>query len=98
MSQAAQVFIDHLNLSLPSEFQGRANAIAREAVRQLGTLNLDRSATIGSLNVPPIMLQGGESDQVIARRVAGAIRRQLLSPGAGVVSPRPLGGGASHAD
>lgn len=98
MSQPAALLIDRLNLSLPAEFQARSNAIARETVSQLGGLNVDRDVRIASLNVPPLSLAGGESDRVIGRRIAGAIRRQLLSPGAGVVRPVETNGVKRNAD
>jgi len=92
------LWIDILNLTLPSGFEARANTIARETVRQLQAVNLHRSAQFASLTLPPVTLHGGESDGVIARRIAAAIAQQITSPAAGVARPAITGGGDRHAD
>ena len=80
MSQHTQLFIDTLNLNLPSGFEERSNAIARETVRQLSHLSVVQSQQIATLNVPKIKLYGGEANGVIARRIAHAIQKQISEP------------------
>ncbi len=80
MSQNTQLFIDTLNLNLPSGFEERSNAIARETVRQLSHLSVAQSQQITTLNVPKIKLHGGEANGVIARRIAQAIQKQINAP------------------
>jgi len=80
VSQRTQLFIDTLNLNLPSGFEGRSNAIAHETVRQLSDLSVAQSQQIATLNVPNIKLYGGEANSVIARRIVRAIQKQINAP------------------
>lgn len=80
MSQSTQLFIDTLNLSLPPGFEGRSNAIARETVRQLSSLQASQTLQLSVLNIPKITLYGGEANGVIARRIAHAIHKQINTP------------------
>ena len=77
MKNAATISIDNLNIKLPPGFGRRANTIARATARQLAQLPIRDGARLGSIAVPRIVLQGGETDTVIARRVARAIHRQI---------------------
>ena len=71
--------IDQLNLRLPAGYAHRADAIARETARQLSRLPLPfgADARLDSLGVPPVRIRGGESNRVIARRIAHGIHDQL---------------------
>jgi len=77
MNKPAAVAIDSLNIKLPPGFGRRANAIARGTARQLARLPVEDSIQLATLTVPRITIQGGETDTVIARRIARAIHRQI---------------------
>jgi len=77
MSNNAKISIENLNIKLPPGFGRRADTIARATARQLAQLPIRTSARLASITVPSIVLQGGETDTVIARRVARAIHRQI---------------------
>ncbi len=94
MGQNTQLFIDKFNLNLPSGFEGRSNAIARETVRQLSNLSVKQSQRIETLNVPKIKLYGGEANSVIACRIVRAIQKQINASQVASLSKR----GHSHAD
>ncbi|MCF6324891.1 MAG: hypothetical protein L3J89_11315 [Gammaproteobacteria bacterium] len=98
MSHHTPLLIDTLNLNLPSGFEGRANAIARETVHYLGGLSVSQSAQLASLNLPSIKISGGEANGVIARRIALAIQRQVNLPTAGVARAATVGRPVNHAD
>ncbi len=83
--------IDTLNLHLPGGFAHRADAIARQVGRELARLALDRRVELARLDLPRIMLQGGETNFVIARRIAHAIRREIVAEDSGEVQ-RDAGG------
>lgn len=87
MNGNTQLFIETLNLNLPSGFESRADSIARETVRQLASLSVNHSAQLASLDLPTLKLSGGETNRAIARRIAHAIQRQVNSPSAGVSRP-----------
>lgn len=89
MRERSQLHIDALNIRLPAGFGGRAEAIARAAAGELARLPVTRSATLGEISVPTIVIAGGETDAVIARRIARAIHGQVTA------STRQ---GGSHAD
>ena len=76
MKQRPEVLIDTLNIKLPPGFEHRAEAIARETARQLARLPVVRSAELASLSLPVVAVTGGETNTLIARRIAGAIHRQ----------------------
>ncbi len=69
--------IDRLNLRLPASLGKRADRIARDAVRQLRRLRIDRSLALTTLDIAPIQIGGGETDAVIAGRIADGIGRAL---------------------
>ncbi len=77
MNKPAKLTIDNLNIKLPPGFGRRANAIARATARQLAHIPIRTSARLANIAVPRVVLQGGETDSVIARRVARAIHRQI---------------------
>lgn len=77
MNDTAKISIDNLNIKLPPGFGRRADTIARATARQLAQLPIRTNARMASITVPSIVLQGGETDTVIARRVARAIHRQI---------------------
>ena len=77
MSHNHQLWIDTLNLRLPSGLEGRANGIALQVATHLSKLSLIRSGKFASINVPMIRLHGGEADGVIAHRIAQAIQAQV---------------------
>lgn len=69
--------IDTLNLRLPADYHHRAEFIAREVGQALSRLPLRRDVQLPALSVPSVQVHGGESDRVIAQRIAQAIHRQL---------------------
>ncbi|MCB1948925.1 hypothetical protein [Nitrosomonas sp.] len=69
--------IEQLNLKLPSGFEKRADAIARDVVRQLARMPVTQSLECKTLMVPRINVFNGETNQVIARRIAQSIHAQL---------------------
>ena len=77
MKNTVNITIDNLNIKMPSGFGRRANTIARATARQLSRLPVRHSARLASITAPKVILQGGETDMVIARRIAGAIHRQI---------------------
>ena len=80
MHQTPQLSIDTLNLRLPRGFEGRAAFIAREASRQLSKLPMAYSVQLDRVNIPRLRLQGGETNGVIARRIAQSIHAQISAP------------------
>jgi len=77
MKKAAHITIDNFNIKLPPGFGRRANAIARATAGQLARLPIRASARLATITAPRVVLQGGETDMLIARRVARAIHRQI---------------------
>ena len=77
----SELLIETLNLRLPSGFEGRADAIARETAQQLARLAMDQSVQMDAVTVPTVRLQGGETNGVIARRIAQSIHARVSAPG-----------------
>ena len=73
------ITIDTLNLRLPNGFAHRADAIARQVGKELARLPVQRDVDLPVLHLPSINVSGGESNGVIARRIAQAIHRQINS-------------------
>ena len=69
--------IDALNLRLPHGFANRADAIARHVGRELARWSIRDDAQVSTLQLPRITVYGGETNQVIARRIAQSIHRQM---------------------
>lgn len=72
--------IDTLNLHLPPGFADRADRIARQIGNELARFSIDHNVDIPLLQLPAITVHGGESNHVIARRIARAIHRQISHP------------------
>jgi hypothetical protein len=72
--------IDKVNLSLPPGFELRANNIGRLFAEQLSRLPITTSLSIERLSIPPLHIQPGETDTIIAQRIAHTVHSQLLSP------------------
>lgn len=70
--------IKDLRILLPEGFAPRAAHIARETARCLAAMPLRVSLHLESLTVPPVTVTHGETDSVIARRLARAIMQQIL--------------------
>lgn len=79
MTSTPEIDIDTLNLQLPPALRWRAEAIARLTARELSRIPLSHSVELTSMTVPPVKITGGETDRIIARRISGAIHRQILS-------------------
>jgi hypothetical protein len=77
MNKPAEIVIDNLNIKLPPGFGRRANAIARGAARHLAHQPVRSPLQLSRLAVPRITVHGGETDAVIARRIARDIHRQI---------------------
>ena len=77
MKKAAHITIYNLKIKLPPGFGLRANAIARATAQQLAHLPIRASVRLATITAPKVVLQGGETDTVIARRIARAIHRQI---------------------
>jgi hypothetical protein len=77
MNKPAIITIDNLNIKLPPGFGRRADAIARGAARQLARLPVRDGVQLAGLTVPKVTVQGGETDAVIAKRIARAIHREI---------------------
>ena len=76
----SELLIETLNLRLPSGFEGRADAIARETAHQLARLSMDQSVQLDTVTLPAVRLQGGETNGVIARRIAQSIQARISAP------------------
>ncbi|MCB1985618.1 MAG: hypothetical protein H6940_12175 [Burkholderiales bacterium] len=69
--------IEQLNLSLPPGYERRADAIARGVAKQLARMPVAQSFELKALTIPKVNIFNGETDQVIARRIAHSIHAQL---------------------
>jgi hypothetical protein len=88
--------IDTLNLRLPAGYRHRAEFIARQVGRELSRLPVQQDVQLPVLNLPGVRIYGGESDRVIAGRIAMAIHQQVAAarqaprrPQAGADTGRP---------
>lgn len=81
MSTDAVIIIHNLNLRLPLGFEKRAASIARNIGRELGYLDihLQDDQQLANLDIGALQVAGGETNHVIARRIATAIVKQLHS-------------------
>lgn len=80
----AKVTMDRLMLRLPETWRGRETRLVRLIGRELGQLPFAGSIERTALALPPMLAREGESDLSLARRIAGAIHRELTAePGAG---------------
>ena len=64
--------IDRLRLHLPSEYQDRAQLIAKLVADQLDEISLGRSRKIERLRLAPIKIVAGLPDQQLAREIVRA--------------------------
>ena len=71
--------IDTLNLRLPRGFANRADAIARYVGQELSRGAIRDDVQVSKLQLPRITVHGGETNQVIARRIAQSIHRQVIN-------------------
>jgi hypothetical protein len=80
----AAYLIDNLNIRLPQGLEKRAGGIARNLGTQLARLPFaaDRNLDIAALAIEGISISGGETDAVIAGRIARAIHQQLTAANA----------------
>lgn len=85
---------DQLKLVLPAGFEHRAAAIARRVADELAGMPAPGDRSIRSLSLPPIEIQAGAPDRVIARRIARSIAESVAGAGAHG-APRPAGRGGS---
>lgn len=73
------VQINRLRLSLPPEWRGKEQLVARALARELATLRVPRDLALDTLRVPPLTLRGGESWQSAVRRAAAGVQDQLAT-------------------
>lgn len=78
MMDDASFAIDTLNLRLPAGYGHRAEFIAREVGRELSRLPLQHDVRLPAIDLPKVQVYGGESDRVIAQRIAQAIHQQVF--------------------
>jgi hypothetical protein len=69
--------IDLLNIRLPGSMQARADRIARSTAEALSGLEPGLSVNVRSLDIPAVRVSHGESDTIIARRIASSIHSSL---------------------
>ncbi|GAB1257661.1 hypothetical protein NBRC116494_21630 [Aurantivibrio plasticivorans] len=76
-----ELLIDSLNIRLPKGYEKRANSIARYVAKHLSGSGLQdiSSLHLESLTIPKLQITDGESNSVIARRVARAVESQIVS-------------------
>jgi hypothetical protein len=72
--------IDHLRLSLPSGFEGRADRIARLVADELATAPMAQSAQIDRLDVPAVEIGAQSSDRQVATAIAARITSSVGGP------------------
>ena len=76
-----KVHIGRLNIRLPRGFECRADAVARETVRQLARLPVTSGASLAGFEAPKVSVRGGESNGVIARRIARSLHEGIRAAG-----------------
>lgn len=76
-SNTSTIQIQNLCIQLPAVFAKRADHIARETARCLAGFPLRVDLRSNSLIVPVVTAVSGETDGVIARRLARAIMQQI---------------------
>ncbi len=69
--------IERLRLSLPPGLEHRATHISRLVGYELSQRPVLESKHVERLEVPEVSVEPGLSDRQIARRIAGAISKQL---------------------
>jgi hypothetical protein len=69
--------IEQFNLRLPQQFSGRANGIGREVVKQLANLEVTHSIQLNRLDLPKLSIQGGETNQTIARKIVNSVQKHI---------------------
>lgn len=69
--------IEHFNLRLPQQLSGRANGIGREVVKQLANIEAAHSIQINRLDLPKLRIQGGETNQDIARKIVNSVQKNI---------------------
>ena len=70
-----------MDIRLPRGYRGRAENIGRLTARALASMSLPPGARIERMDLPAVRVNRGETDGVIARRIAGAIGAQLRGGG-----------------
>lgn len=102
MSEFSNILIDRFDLRLPEGFEKRADAIARHVAKQLSRLPVALSGDIDmpSIRVDRLKVTAGETNTVIARRIAGAIQQQIYSQHGNQSSPdtQTVSGARSQGD
>jgi hypothetical protein len=74
---STDIDIEHFNLRLPQQLSGRANGIGREVIKQLASINASRSIQFSRLDLPKLTIQGGETNQVIARKIVNSVQQHI---------------------
>lgn len=69
--------IDRLTVHLPEGFAGRAEAIVRLVVGELPELVGPGSAVLETVPVPPVTVQPGHPDAVVAHAIATALAAEI---------------------
>ena len=75
--QEASVNIQRMDIRLPQGFKHRADGIARRAATELSHMAIDRSVRLDRIDLPPLRINGGETDAIIALQIARAIHAYI---------------------
>ncbi|MCB1761059.1 MAG: hypothetical protein KDI68_14910 [Gammaproteobacteria bacterium] len=79
MNGIGRMSIDRFDLRLPAGFESRAEAIARQTLRLLSCTAPAFDGLLPRLDIGQIRLHGGETNDVIARRICRAIEKQIVN-------------------
>lgn len=71
------ISIDNLRLQLPAGFENRAHDIVQLVGQSLADTPVTSNGQLAQLSLPPMVLQGHESNHQIAHQIASSISGQL---------------------
>lgn len=75
--KGASVSIQRMDIRLPGSFKHRADGIARRAATELSHMGIERSLRLDRIDLPALRINGGETDAIIAHRIARAIHGHI---------------------
>jgi len=71
------IHIQKMRLQLPAGYEHRGEGLARRVADRLSQLTWDRPVNRQSVAVPPLEMKPGESEAVLALRIADAVYQRL---------------------